>query len=728
MFSLPGTSVALHGLSIDTVGVFTAYSDNAQGCDTIFQITAGLLPQPEWTDTLALCPDQSFVIGGQIHFGTRRRGKRFFPVRAAPATRWRPTCCWRRTLRFDTLTLCTGDSVLIDGQLYDQPGTYVDTIASTTGGCDTVAYYTLDLPAADFIFNFGALNCAGDSLKINYLLCNFGSTPLPASIPVAFYDANPTSGPATLLGIHEIDTQSDNGCVFGSFKAGLFPNGIGGPVKIFSVVNLAVNLPTPFSPDELAASGFPECTYRNNLDSTTFAPPAAPVLDLGEDFGLCAGPFSTLYAGDGFASYLWDDGSSGPYRNIFFPGTFWVEATDACGGKQRDTVVVTLLPPPTVTRVIEFCPGEQVTLFGQSYSQPDTLVIPIATGGDDCDTLATYILKYPDLLPGVLNLDCPANLAVNLPAGSSTMPLSFSAATATSDCTCPGIGITQTGGPASGSAFAAGIHQVCFSAADSCGATATCCFTITVNSVETACDTKVAGCVKYELLGVSLDPGQNRTYRIRVTNDCADKLAYAAFQVPDGVAALAPANNSTYTSPGGRDYAVRNPNFSPFYSVRFKPVVDSLATGQSDVFSYQLPAQSNPVFLHVFARLASGLQYETHLNTFACAPTQSVSFDPNIVSSQRQNSAQIFPNPTDGTLWINLKEESGGAVQLRVLNAQSSLQEQSVQRANAQETPALHRNCRQACIFLKSCRKTGSERLAVFIAVLTTVEKSQVKG
>ena len=69
-------------------------------------------------------------------------------------------------------------------------------------------------------------------------------------------------------------------------------------------------------------------------------------------------------------------------------------------------------------------------------------------------------------------------------------------------------------------------------------------------------------------------------------------MIYTAIQIPDGLVAEAPANNSVYHSEDGRAYDVRNPNYSPFYSIRFKSQMDSISNGQSDIFSYTLPAQS----------------------------------------------------------------------------------------------------------------------------------------
>ena len=133
-----------------------------------------------------------------------------------------------------------------------------------------------------------------------------------------------------------------------------------------------------------------------------------------------------------------------------------------------------------------------------------------------------------------------------------------------------------------------------------------------------ACDVKEIGCIRYELLGVSGDSSKNRTYTIMVTNNCPNKMIYTAFQLPDGTVAKAPDNNSVYLSPGGREYLVRNPNYSPMYSVRFKTTADSISDGQSDIFEYTLKPQSNPDYILAVTRVAPKIFYQAHLNTFGC--------------------------------------------------------------------------------------------------------------
>ncbi len=298
-----------------------------------------------------------------------------------------------------------------------------------------------------------------------------------------------------------------------------------------------------------------------------------------------------------------------------------------------------------------------------------------------------------------LSLICPSDITVNTAQGRSDTLIVFSNPTATT--TCPGgmVTLTQTLGPASGDTFPVGVTDVCFLATDTCGNTATCCFKVTVvqsPSTPTPCNTQTIGCIKYELLDITLDANKNRTYRIRVTNNCTNKLIYTAFQLPNGITAIAPPNNSVYTAPSGREYLVRNPNFSPFYSIRFKSVVDSISSGQSDIFQYTLPPQSNPAYIHVIVRVSPKIFYEAYLSTLGCVQTSMTStgpskpktnFDGDILNREsgasdwtlQKNTAEtplrIYPNPSAGFVFADLSAWEGQMVKVSLLNSHGRLVE-----------------------------------------------------
>ena len=68
---------------------------------------------------------------------------------------------------------------------------------------------------------------------------------------------------------------------------------------------------------------------------------SSPVIDLGPDTTICSGTNYILDAGNGFASYLWSDGSTNSTLTVSNTGTYWVEVTDSSGCTSNiDTVII----------------------------------------------------------------------------------------------------------------------------------------------------------------------------------------------------------------------------------------------------------------------------------------------------------------------------------------------------------------------------------------------------
>jgi hypothetical protein len=103
------------------------------------------------------------------------------------------------------------------------------------------------------------------------------------------------------------------------------------------------------------------CSAR---DTVEFSINPLPVISLGEDQNLCEGTSVMLSAGIGFASYLWNTGSSSYYINTSEPGEYWVEVTDENGCFNRDTIYLTQVPQPSVSLGADqaFCEGTSVLL------------------------------------------------------------------------------------------------------------------------------------------------------------------------------------------------------------------------------------------------------------------------------------------------------------------------------------------------------------------------------
>lgn len=339
-------------------------------------------------------------------------------------------------------------------------------------------------------------------------------------------------------------------------------------------------------------------------------------------------------------------------------------SSGGCDTLLRHTL--TFLPNPVRTENIFLCPGESVTIGGQVYNQPGTVIdkVPDPLGG--CDVIVTYQIQNQTPAPSTINLSCPSAIVLYQPTGPGAV-VNYPMPTASSDCICPGLPVTLSSGLPSGSNFPDGVSSVCFKTTDACGQTASCCFNVAILEENQACDVKVAGCIKYELVSITKDSAERHTYQIRVTNSCSEKLIYTAIQIPHGLGAVAPQGFSNYTAPSGNKYRVRSPNQSPFYSIRFTSLTDSIQNGESDIFKYTLPAQADVTFIRVLSKLAPNIYLEAHLNTFYCPvgstltgdePAEQRTASTDLLQSADQHLF-LFPNPASERVMVETEAASG---------------------------------------------------------------------
>ena len=532
----------------------------------------------------------------------------------------------------------------------------------------------------DIAFEIESVGCDSAAF-VTYRLCNTGQQPYAGTLQVGVYDSNPMTGAATLLDVLVLQNLN---LLPDSCQSGTLGNLAywGNNATVYTLAGIESGQTTPVDPAGFPYNGIAECDYANNLESVAFQYPPAPAKpNLGPDRILCAGQALTLDAGTGFVTYNWSNGPATQAISVNSTGTYVVEATDPCGRTLRDTVAVTVLPQPSPTTLtIQFYPGDTIILAGTPYTQPDTVVQTLPTA-DGCDSVVTTILQ---LVVTNVDLMCPADLTVSIPANQSSVSVSYPLPAAATDCPDPAVALTRLQGPLSGGLFPEGTTLVCYEAANHCGIRDTCCFTVTAQKAadETACDVKIppGSCIKYELLSIRLDSLGRPRYRMRLTNTCSSPLRFAYFQLPNSMTAKAPLEGATYTAPSGNTYLVRNPNAAPFHSIRFKPLSGNLNNGESDIFEYTLPKQAQQAFVLVSAKLEDGSSSEAHINTFGC-PVQPYVATVHAPKDGTQNrnapvpepAVFVRPNPTTGLLFVEITGGQNQSTRIQVLNTQGQL-------------------------------------------------------
>ena len=293
-FNIGGAEFFAPKLVTDTVS-------SLNGCDTIFSYNLTLTPFNTGIHVIGLCAGETYTIDGIAYSA---------PASVVDTVLSHTSSCdtlctfvlkaWAQPTAAQTISFCTGESVMIGGQVYTQPGTVQVFIPSTTGGCDTLVTYTLlERPQPTRVASIAF--CPGESVIIG---------------------GNTYTEPTTVLSTIPSTT---GGC------------------------------------DTLV-------TY-----SLTLRP--QPVR--AETRGFCPGHSVTI---------------GGQTYNQ--PGTVIANLASTNGG--CDTIVtytLELRPQPVRAEKRGFCPGQSVTIAGQTYNQPGTVIANLASTNGGCDTIVTYTLE-----------------------------------------------------------------------------------------------------------------------------------------------------------------------------------------------------------------------------------------------------------------------------------------------------------------------------------------------
>ncbi len=172
---------------------------------------------------------------------------------------------------------------------------------------------------------------------------------------------------------------------------------------------------------------------------------SSALIDLGVDKTVCPGNNVTLNAGPGFASYLWNTGSSASSIIISTPGSYWVTGLNMCGS-DRDTISINYYPVNSLSLGpdLSICAGGAATLTATatgftSYlwsTGQSTSSITVNTSGaywvsssNSCgaasDTIKVLPLNFPSVSLGNDTVLCVGN-NLTLNAGGGAYSYSWS--------------------------------------------------------------------------------------------------------------------------------------------------------------------------------------------------------------------------------------------------------------------------------------------------------------
>jgi gliding motility-associated-like protein len=308
---------------------------------------------------------------------------------------------------------CQINSHSIEGdKVVCTPGATVTYVARISGTCQVPVQWSLSAP-------IGTVQTVNDStIRVHYT--NAGTATLKATFTTSCteYRDEVTLQYSPIVGVLNLgpdkfickgDTLTlsvDNQYSFIQWKDGSTKS------------NLDITAPGSYS---VTVSNDHACYLKDTIQVNTYP---KPIVHLAKDSVLCLPGIKILDAGNGFAHYQWQDGSTEPVFHVTGAGTYTVKVTDENGCSVSDTTTIAKLgQQPTNFAMFTdstICAGEQVMLKvvgnyagynwneGQSYApgykidQPGRYHIKVRTA-DGC-TGADSIIIHQKACTQTLNV------------------------------------------------------------------------------------------------------------------------------------------------------------------------------------------------------------------------------------------------------------------------------------------------------------------------------------
>ena len=263
---------------------------------------------------------------------------------------------------------------------------------------------------------------------------------------------------------------------------------------------------------------------------------------------------------------------------------------------------------------------------------------------------------------------CGGNITTGTDSLLCTAVVTFSAPAATDNCSS--VTVTQTGGPASGSAFPIGATTITYTATDSAGNTSTCSFDITVADL----DAPIVNCSQ----DITTCAGQSVVITANATDQCTGVASID--YVLTGATTGSGSGNATLTfNPGvttvtytATDSSGNTSNCSFTVTSHPTPTVTTSASSTTPCLNDGLvtltglpaggtwsgPGVSGATFNPMTAGNGTHVLTYTYTDSSGCTNSSPLTIVVNPCVGITENSSldamQVAPNPTSGTMFITL--------------------------------------------------------------------------
>ena len=164
LYACMGETVIINGIPRNNPGSYRDTIPMANSCDSILVTELIYYQNKDTSFTRQFCNGDTFSFNGQQIFTAGNYRDTLQAVNGCDSVVSLQADFLQTIQTSDTITLCIGDSILINGQYRSVSGTYINTYTAVNG-CDSVErVYLFNYPAASTIQNING--CLGDTLQL----------------------------------------------------------------------------------------------------------------------------------------------------------------------------------------------------------------------------------------------------------------------------------------------------------------------------------------------------------------------------------------------------------------------------------------------------------------------------------------------------------------------------------------------------------------------------------
>ncbi len=161
-----GDSVFLEGAYQLTSGIYLDTNVSVMGCDSIIETNLTVNPILDFYDTLTICQGDSILVHGNYLSTNGDYLDTLQAINGCDSLIYTNLIVLTPVETFVSAEICDGDSLLLEGSWQQTAGVYVDTLQTAVVGCDSIINTTLIILQPSTGFDTLTI-CSGDSVLID---------------------------------------------------------------------------------------------------------------------------------------------------------------------------------------------------------------------------------------------------------------------------------------------------------------------------------------------------------------------------------------------------------------------------------------------------------------------------------------------------------------------------------------------------------------------------------